>query len=92
MELMQVWLRHGLTLFFMALIAWQSVVRGIGVWRTHETSENLNIPLGPFYFVICVGAILFCLELIFELAESVSKIQRVDKPLAEKVDQIESPL
>ena len=72
-------LRLALCLFIIGVIAWQGYVQGIHIWEKHELSVDLRLPLFPFYFVICFGGILYCIEIILELIFGVKESQSEDE-------------
>jgi TRAP-type C4-dicarboxylate transport system permease small subunit len=58
----------GLALF--ALMGYMSLLQGLKICRSNQTTMVLKIPEGPFYFVVSVGCLLFCLVLIARITET----------------------
>lgn len=59
-----------------ALIAWQSTIHGIRLWEAGQKTLTLGIPVGPFYFVVVAGCILFSVVLLANFIESLPEVKR----------------
>ena len=59
-----------------ALVAWQSAILGITLIDSGLETLALGIPLGPFYFVIVAGCILFSLVLLADFIVSLPKVRQ----------------
>ena len=60
-----------LSLFIIALLAWQGWVVGI---EERTVSDMLRIPQFPFRLLVALAALFLCLELFIDLAVSVGKL------------------
>ena len=58
-----------------ALVAWQSAVHGVRLINAGAETLALQIPVGPFYFVLVVGFALFSLTLLANFVESIPRIR-----------------
>ncbi len=63
-----------ISLLFFAVVIWWGWVEAIISVEAGTTSDILNIPLGPFKFLVSIGAFLLCLELLLTLIASVRAI------------------
>jgi len=59
-----------------ALVAWQSIIHGITLTKAGQETLALGIPVGPFYFVIVAGMILFSLVLLADFIVSLPKVRQ----------------
>jgi TRAP-type C4-dicarboxylate transport system permease small subunit len=62
-----------LSLFIIALMAWQGWVVGIG---EETVSDMLRIPQFPFRLLVFIGGGFLFLELLFELTDTLKKLGR----------------
>ena len=62
-----------LSLFIMALLAWQGWI--VGMEET-AVSDMLRIPQRPFKLLVGVSALLLCLELLVDLATAFAAVKR----------------
>lgn len=62
-----------LSLFIMALLAWQGLV--VGMAET-AVSDMLRIPQRPFKLLVGIAGFLLCLELVVDLAAACSAVRR----------------
>jgi TRAP-type C4-dicarboxylate transport system permease small subunit len=62
-----------LSFFIFAILAWQGWVVGM---EEKTVSDMLRVPQYPFRLLVAVAAFLTCLELLIDLADSVSKLVR----------------
>ena len=58
-------------LVFMGIVAWLAYDFAIYSKVSTETTENLALPVWPFKLSVLVGAVTFCLQLIFELVDAI---------------------
>jgi len=58
------------------LVAWQSAIHGITLIEAGLLTLALEIPVGPFYFVIVAGCTLFSLVLLANFIESLPKVRQ----------------
>ncbi|RLC72698.1 MAG: TRAP transporter small permease [Chloroflexi bacterium] len=56
-----------------SLVTWQSIINAIRLWRGHNVSGILGVPIYPFLIVVAVGSFLFCLALVIDFLNSLSK-------------------
>ena len=56
-----------------SLVIWQSTANAIRLWRGHNVSGILGVPIYPFLIVVAVGSFLFCLALVIDFLNSLSK-------------------
>ena len=56
---------------FMLIVAWLAYDFAMYSKISTETTENLALPVWPFKLSVFVGAITFCLQLIFELVDAI---------------------
>jgi TRAP-type C4-dicarboxylate transport system permease small subunit len=54
----------------LSLVAWQGVKYAMDTKVSHIATDNLGIPVWPFQFMIVIGGITFCLQLVFELVDA----------------------
>lgn len=54
----------------LSLVAWQSVKYTLDAKASLMETENLGIPFWPFHFMMFIGAITFCLQLVFDLVDA----------------------
>lgn len=59
----------------LSLVAWQSVKYAMDTKISLIRTDNLGIPVWPFQFMIFIGAITFCLQLIFDLVDACQKFK-----------------
>ena len=65
------------SLIIMILITWQLGMRGWAlIIRPTLYTLNLEMPLGPFYLVACLGGLLLCLELAVSFSTSMAQVLR----------------
>jgi TRAP-type C4-dicarboxylate transport system permease small subunit len=57
-----------------ALIAWQSLLRAVGMKHTGLTTEVLAIPVYPFVLTVTVGCAVLCLATLKDFFQSLSKV------------------
>lgn len=62
-----------LSLLIISIVVWQGWVIGIG---ERAVSDVLRIPQAPFKLLVAVGAFLLGLQLLIDLASSVTKLMR----------------
>ena len=62
-----------LSLFILAILAWQGWVVGI---EETSVSDMLRIPQMPFRLLVSLAGLFLCLELLIDLSASVSKLVR----------------
>jgi len=62
-----------LSLFIIALMAWQGWVEGI---KERTVSDMLRIPQFPFRLLVSVGGLFLFLELLFDLWDTLKKLAR----------------
>ena len=62
-----------LSLFIIAILAWQGWVVGI---EETSVSDMLRIPQMPFRLLVSLAGLFLCLELLIDLSSSVSKLVR----------------
>ncbi|MFC1861349.1 TRAP transporter small permease [Chloroflexota bacterium] len=60
-------LRLLLCLFLFGLLAWQGYAHALLMLRSHTLSPDLRIAIFPFYLVVCIGSILYCLEMLLQI-------------------------
>lgn len=58
-------------LIFMSILAWLAYKFTIYSKVSTEVTENLDIPVWPFKLSLFVGAVMFCLQLIFDLVDEI---------------------
>jgi len=56
-----------------ALIAWKTAERASQMLRTGEITEILGLPMAPAIFIVSIGSILLCMELIVVFAGSIGE-------------------
>ena len=61
----------GLTL--MGLIGWRAVGFAMDCKSSLEHTVDLGIPVWPFKFMIFIGAVTLCIQLIFDVIEALQK-------------------
>lgn len=64
----------GFVLF--SLICWQSAQIAITYWRANRLIDVINMPLGPFYLFISIGAFFVCIVFIAQILRLFSKIRK----------------
>ena len=62
-----------LSLFIFAILAWQGLIVGM---EEKTVSDMLRLPQYPFRLLVAMAAFLTCLELLFDMGDSVSKLLR----------------
>jgi TRAP-type transport system small permease protein len=62
----------------MCLVAWKSVGYTMDSKVSLMRTDNLSIPIWPFHFMMFVGAITFCLQLIFDLIDALKNVGEND--------------
>ena len=65
-----------ITLILFILIAWQSYAIGINDIGYGRTIENVYIPAYPFKFLVTFGAIMVCLEALFQIIHLVAAMAK----------------
>ncbi|MBN2059159.1 MAG: hypothetical protein JW882_01975, partial [Deltaproteobacteria bacterium] len=58
----------------LSLVAWQSVEYTMDSRASLMRTDNIGIPYWPFHSMMFVGAITFCLQLIFDLVDAVKDL------------------
>lgn len=64
----------GLVLF--ALIAWQGWGGAIEAITHHVTTDALKVPVYPVKMFVVLGSILFCLVLVMQVLQSITKARK----------------
>ncbi len=59
----------------LSLIVWQNFNVGTMKWIAKEIT-GIPLPVGPFHFVIVLGTALFCLVLLINLIDSLTKLAK----------------
>ena len=59
----------------LSLVAWQSVKFALDTKVSLIRTDNLGIPVWPFQCMIFIGAITFCLQLIFDLVDACQRFK-----------------
>jgi TRAP-type transport system small permease protein len=54
----------------LSLVTWQGVKYAMDTKVSQIATDNLGIPVWPFQFMIVIGGITFCLQLVFELVDA----------------------
>ena len=67
---------HGVTLVLLLLMAWETTLTGVELMETMEVSGTLPIPVFPFGFIVSLGYLAMCAELVRDY----SKILEYYKP------------
>ena len=62
-------------LVFMIIVAWLAYDFAIYSKVSTEITENLGLPVWPFKLSVFVGAVTFCLQLIFELIDAIQNFR-----------------
>ena len=52
-------------------MAWQAVLQGLDAIEMGEGTNELEIPLFPFFAVVAVGSVTYCIVLIIQVARAV---------------------
>lgn len=60
-----------IAIVFMAILTWLAYDFTIYSKVSTEVTENLRIPIWPFKLSLFVGAVMFCLQLIFDLVDEI---------------------
>lgn len=60
-----------LSIFIIAMLCWQGYVVAM---EEKSVSDMLRIPQYPFRMLVALGALFLCLELIFDLVDTVRKL------------------
>jgi TRAP-type C4-dicarboxylate transport system permease small subunit len=63
------------------LVCWQSVVQGIFIYQSKQTTLALRIPVYGFLFVVACGCALLCLVLLTRFVQSLTQVGR-NRPLS----------
>ena len=61
----------GIGLF--SLIAWQTAIRALQVWQENLCTEILKLTMTPVIFIVSLGSLLLCLELVIVLIGSLGE-------------------
>lgn len=64
-----------LGLFILVLIVWQSAQHAAFTMKMKETTDLLKIPIAPFKFLVPLGVLVLCLELIVDLLDHISELR-----------------
>lgn len=59
----------------LSLVAWQSIKYSMDTKVSLIRTENLGIPVWPFQFMIFIGAVTFCLQLVFDFIDASRKFR-----------------
>ena len=62
-----------LSLVFIVLIIWRSILRGITMWQDHHVTIVLGIPIFPFLYIIAFGCALLAIILIANILDSLAQ-------------------
>lgn len=57
-----------------SIIGWQSWLRTVSDWQGGKLIKNVLLPLAPVKSLICIGALLICLEIILQMIHLVPQI------------------
>ena len=57
------------------LVCWQSVVQGIFIYKSKQTTLALRIPVYGFLFVVACGCALLCLVLLSRFLQSLTEMR-----------------
>lgn len=57
---------HLLSAMIVAILAWQSVEKGLGTIADGEASHHVSIPFYPFYFVMAFGSLVFAMVFVLQ--------------------------
>jgi TRAP-type C4-dicarboxylate transport system permease small subunit len=61
-------------IMLLGLVAWQSVAYTMDSKVSLMRTDNIGIPYWPFHFMIFIGAVTFCLQLVFDLIDAVKNL------------------
>ncbi len=62
-----------LSLFFIVLVIWRSILRGNTMWHDHHVTTVLSIPVFPFLYIIAFGCLLLAIVLIANILDSLAQ-------------------
>ena len=62
-----------LSLGFIVLVIWRSIVRGHTMWADHHVTIVLSIPIFPFLYIIAFGCALLVIVLFANILESLAR-------------------
>jgi TRAP-type C4-dicarboxylate transport system permease small subunit len=65
-----------LALVLFSAIVWQSAIIAMKCVQEHRILRIVEIPVGPFYFLVPVGAFFLCLEFIIHMVHLVPQMRR----------------
>jgi TRAP-type C4-dicarboxylate transport system permease small subunit len=65
-----------LALVVFSAVIWQSSIIAMKCVQEHRILRIVEIPVGPFYFLVPVGAFFLCLEFIIQMVHLVSQMRR----------------
>jgi len=69
-------LTHILSLGLLVVITWQCIVEALAVTEVGKSSTMLNVPAYPFYWLMSLGLLVLCLQLLVEIFQYGSKVRR----------------
>jgi len=61
------------------LMAWQALVQGLDALEMGEGTNELEIPLFPFFLVVAFGSIVYCVVLIIQVIRAAKGVE-IDDP------------
>jgi TRAP-type C4-dicarboxylate transport system permease small subunit len=62
-----------LALVLFSLVTWRNVLHAGTVWRRHDVSAELFIPLSPFVLFVALGVAVLCLVLLMHFFRSLAR-------------------
>jgi TRAP-type mannitol/chloroaromatic compound transport system permease small subunit len=67
-----------LSLIVCSFICWACIVTALRWLKSNNISADLGLPLFPLMFILVIGFLVLCLELLFELLEFNTKMKERD--------------